>query len=306
MKNFPKDALCQQITWSDLDPLYIDQLIVHGLNEDLNGTGLKNLPAQVGDPSSQIFPLSERGRATLIAREACVVCGLPLIPLILNKFGQDCRFQAHVSDGMQTAKGIALGIIEGPAQSLLQAERLLLNFLQYMSGIATLTQTYTEHLLPSETRLLDTRKTIPAYRMLSKYAFACGGGYNHRLGLFDRVMLKDNHLAIFKSSSQVAFKPIVSKLRIQYPKLPIQVEVDQLEQIPSALDANVDAILLDNFSHEELRKAVSLIGDQACTEASGGIELNQLDSLKTLGLDFVSTGAPIHQSQWVDIGLDWL
>lgn len=306
MKKFSKEALCRQISWDELADSSIDQLILQGLNEDLKGIGLKETPTQTGDPSSEIFPHSKLGKANIVAREACVLSGLPLVQRILNQLDANMYFKSESSDGTTLEKGTLIGTVEGSARMLLQAERLILNFLQYMSGIATLTKAYSKRLEPSKTRLLDTRKTIPAHRLLSKYAFTCGGGYNHRLGLFDRIMLKDNHWAIFGASVQEDIRQTLTQLRQKYSRLPIQVEVDHLEQIPIALEAGVDCILLDNFSIEALHSAVVLIGDQAATEASGGIELKDLDILKSIGLDFISTGAPIHQSQWVDIGLDWL
>lgn len=306
MKQFSKDMLSQRITWNDLDERYVQSLISHALEEDLKGKGLKQMVYAPGDPSSEIFSSSMIERAQLLAREDCVVCGLPLIPLVLDAYGTDCSFQTDLADGTSIHKGTAIGTLEGSAHTLLKAERIILNFIQYLSGIATLTHQYSQRLHRSKTRLLDTRKTIPAFRMLSKYAFACGGGYNHRFGLFDRVMLKDNHLAIFSSSKAMHIKSVVGQIRSRHPDLPIEVEVDHLEQIPIALDAEVDCILLDNFSIKELTKAIELIEDKAYTEASGGIALNHLKDLNSLGLDFISTGAPIHQSQWIDIGLDWL
>ena len=142
--------------------------------------------------------------------------------------------------------------------------------------------------------------------MLQKYAFACGGGYNHRIGLFDRVMLKDNHLAVAGATGGDRLTETVSLARSACEGLAIEVEVDTLEQIPPVLEAGADIILLDNFSADDLKAAIELIGDRACSEASGGIQLDTLASLGALGLDFISTGAPIHQSQWKDIGLDWL
>ena len=153
--------------------------------------------------------------------------------------------------------------------------------------------------------MLDTRKTQPGYRALQKYAFACGGGYNHRMGLFDRVMLKDNHLAVAGATGGERLSDTVAIARAACEQLAIQVEVDRFDQITPVLEAGADIILLDNFSPEELREAVELIDHRACTEASGGVTHNTLHRLGDLGLDFISTGAPVHQSRWKDIGLDW-
>jgi nicotinate-nucleotide pyrophosphorylase (carboxylating) len=184
----------------------------------------------------------------------------------------------------------------------LQAERVLLNFLQHLSGIATETRSYVDALKGSTTALLDTRKTLPGYRVLQKYAFGCGGGYNHRIGLFDRVMFKDNHLVL----TGARLTETVELARKVHPELPVEVEVDALEQIEPALTGGADIILLDNFTPEAIQEAVRLIAGRACTEASGGITRNTLTHLGQLELDFISTGAPIHQSTWKDIGLDWL
>ena len=154
--------------------------------------------------------------------------------------------------------------------------------------------------------MLDTRKTLPGYRVLQKYAFACGGGYNHRIGLFDRVMLKDNHLAVAGATGGNRLTETVALAVNTCKDLAIEVEVDTLEQIPPVIEAGADIILLDNFSIGELRRAIDLIDGRACSEASGGIQIDTLPALGELGLDFISTGAPIHQSTWKDIGLDWL
>ena len=158
----------------------------------------------------------------------------------------------------------------------------------------------------SPTVLLDTRKTLPGYRVLQKYAFACGGGCNHRIGLFDRVMLKDNHLAVAGATGGNRLCETIAIAVNTCEDIPVEVEVDHLEQIIPALEAGADIIMLDNLSPPELKEAVSIIEGRAWTEASGGITLSSLSTLGDIGLDFISTGAPIHQSRWKDIGLDWL
>jgi nicotinate-nucleotide pyrophosphorylase (carboxylating) len=185
------------------------------------------------------------------------------------------------------------------------AERVLLNFLQFLSGVATETLKYVDALGVTSTRVLDTRKTTPGYRMLQKYAVACGGGWNHRLGLFDRVMLKDNHLAADGSQAGEPLTGLVKRAREQNPDMLIEVEVDNLEQVPAVLAAAPDKLMLDNFRTPDLQTAVDLIGDRACTEATGSITLTTLPEMGPLGLDFVSTGALVHKSVWKDIGLDW-
>jgi nicotinate-nucleotide pyrophosphorylase (carboxylating) len=233
-----------------------------------------------------------------------VICGLGLILPILESYGTGCSFEPAdgIADGAGLAPGESIGKLHGSTHSLLQAERVLLNFLQHLSGIATETRSYVDALNGSTTALLDTRKTLPGYRVLQKYAFGCGGGYNHRIGLFDRVMFKDNHLVL----TGARLTETVELARKVHPELPVEVEVDALEQIEPALTGGADIILLDNFTPEAIQEAVLLIAGRACTEASGGITRNTLAHLGQLELDFISTGAPIHQSTWKDIGLDWL
>ncbi|MEC9228478.1 MAG: carboxylating nicotinate-nucleotide diphosphorylase, partial [Verrucomicrobiota bacterium] len=230
---------------------------------------------------------------------------LGLVPIILESYGADCSFEPQVADGDLLKKDEVIGNLCGSATILLQAERVILNFLQHLSGIATETRSYTEALKDSGTLLIDTRKTLPGYRVLQKYAFACGGGYNHRIGLFDRVMLKDNHLAVTGATSDKRLSDTVTTAVNTCEDLAIEVEVDELEQILPILEAGADIILLDNFSMGDLREAVKLIDGRAYSEASGGIRISDLEELGKLGLDFISTGAPIHQSTWKDIGLDW-
>ncbi|MET0261923.1 MAG: carboxylating nicotinate-nucleotide diphosphorylase, partial [Rariglobus sp.] len=218
-------------------------------------------------------------------------------------YGGNASVQLRSRDGKSLAKGDVLATLTGDPRILLSAERVILNFVQRLSGIATQTHAYAAALGEGRTRLLDTRKTTPGWRMLEKYAVACGGGWNHRLGLFDRVMLKDNHLALLGSSDDLA--AAVARAKKAAPDLPVEVEVDRMTQIPPVLAAGADVILLDNFTPARIKKAVTLISGRAFTEASGGITLKTLPKFAGLGLDFVSTGALVHQSVWVDIGLDW-
>ncbi|MFQ3243169.1 MAG: nicotinate-nucleotide pyrophosphorylase (carboxylating) [Lentimonas sp.] len=295
-----------QLNWADLDSDYLRQLVGLAKIEDLAGAGLAARPERLGDVTTALMPEGATGTAQLTAREGMIVCGLGLVQLALDAYGEGCTFEPSIQDGGSLAAGDAIGKLSGPSGPLLQAERIILNFLQHLSGVATETRAYVEALGQSDTVLLDTRKTLPGYRVLQKYAFACGGGYNHRIGLFDRVMLKDNHLAVAGATGGDRLTQTVSLARGACEGLAIEVEVDTLEQIPPVLEAGADIILLDNFSEQDLKAAIELIGDRACTEASGGIQIDTLATLGTLGLDFISTGAPVHQSTWKDIGLDWL
>jgi nicotinate-nucleotide pyrophosphorylase (carboxylating) len=251
-----------------------------------------------------------RARAALVAREAMVAAGLPLIPHVLRAYGGpegEVTFSwlGRVHDGEAVPAGETLAVLEAPAAQLLTAERVLLNFLQRLSGVATATRRHVEALGETTTRLLDTRKTTPGFRALEKYAVGQGGGWNHRLGLYDRIMLKDNHLALLQEEGRLSLAAAVEAARRRFPGVPVQVEVDQLGQIPEVLDAGADCLLLDNFSDTDLAEAVELARGRCLTEASGGIGLERLGRLGAFGLDFVSTGACVHHSTWCDMALDW-
>ncbi len=311
------EHLIRRLSWDDLDKAYLRRLVEIARDEDLRGLGLATAPARHGDASTaSVGGVAGAAEAEVVARGDMVACGLPLIPLVLSVYGGRATVQPRVKDGTRVCGGDVLATLAGDPRILLSAERIVLNFVQRLSGIATQTRRYADALGRGRTRLLDTRKTTPGYRMLEKYAVACGGGWNHRLGLFDRVMLKDNHLALLgfhgdadgvreSNAPGLRLAEAVARARRAAPELPVEVEVDSLEQIPAVLDAGADVILLDNFRVPQLRRALRLIRGRVFTEASGGITLKSLPGLAGLGLDFVSTGALVHQSVWVDIGLDW-
>jgi nicotinate-nucleotide pyrophosphorylase (carboxylating) len=301
------NRLARQIGWDEIDPRAVGTLIELARREDLEGWGLAAPPQRSGDITSALLPHpAATGTARLVAREDMVVCGLPLVPWILDCYGAGVVFTPDLQDGDRCPRATPLGTVSGPAGVILQAERVLLNFLQRLSGIASSTRDFVDALGDSPTRLLDTRKTTPGYRVLEKYAVACGGGFNHRLGLYDRVMLKDNHLAAAAADSGAALAGLVRTARERWPEMIVELEVDRLDQIQPALEAGVENLLLDNFSDVELRRAVALIGDRAASEASGGITRDRLARIGAIGLDFISTGATVHQATWRDIGLDWI
>ncbi len=300
-----RPRLHRQLQWQELDTSYLRQLISLAQAEDLEGAGLLEVPRNPGDPTSLMLDPDLTGRSRLVARQPMTVCGLGLVPLVLQAYDISGVFSTQAHDGQQVLGGAILGTLEGRVAPMLQAERVLLNFLQHLSGIATQTRRYVEALGPSHTRLLDTRKTTPGFRILEKYAVACGGGWNHRMGLYDRIMLKDNHLASSGSDRENALTALIRQTRQRHPDLIVEVEVDHPEQIPPVLEAEPDVILLDNFSNQALSEAVRLIGKHAYTEASGGITRERLPSMAGLGLDFISCGSLVHQSTWQDIGLDW-
>ena len=299
--------LVQRISWEEINPEALRSLISLARGEDLNGHGLATPPRFGGDLTSRFLRDDpRRASAALTARQPLVACGLQLVPMILAAYGEETEFTPACEDGDTCPAGAVLGKISGPAHVLLEAERVILNFLQHLSGIATLTGLYVRALGQSGTRLLDTRKTTPGFRVLEKYAVACGGGFNHRMGLFDRIMLKDNHLAAAGVRAGSALADLVRRAQSASPDRVVQLEVDSLDQIPPALEAGIEVFLLDNFTPAQLREALALVGNRAATEASGGITLEGLPALASLGLDFISTGATVHQATWTDIGLDWL
>lgn len=293
-----------RVEWSDIDSNWVKEAIERARSEDILGAGFKSTPITTMDVSSALLDPEARGRASLIARTEMTVCGMVLIPLIAEIYGGDFEVRDAVEDGVRLKRGECLGVLAGSVPAMLSAERVILNFLQRLSGVATETYRYVEALGQASTRLLDTRKTTPGWRALEKYAVATGGGWNHRLGLYDRVMLKDNHLAVGGVGGE-ALADLVTKAKNTFPELGVEVEVDALEQIPPVLAAGADVIMLDNFSDEQLVEAIALIDGRAATEASGGITIDRLPRLAPLGLDFISTGATVHQAVWMDIGLDW-
>lgn len=274
-------------------------------NEDLAGTGLVRKPNSRGDVTTRTVIGRGKSRAVLTARTSMVVCGLPLAKLVANEYGGGFTFRPSVKDGDSAAPGTILARIEGDTRQLLQAERVLLNFLQKLSGVATNTAAHVRAMGKAKTLLLDTRKTTPGYRMLEKYAVACGGAWNHRLGLFDRVLMKDNHLAAAGATRGERLANAIHTARSRAPGFTIEVEIDNPAQLPPVLEAGADVVLLDNFKLPQLHRAVALARGRARTEASGGITLRRLPKIADIGLDFISSGALVHQSTWVDIALDW-
>jgi nicotinate-nucleotide pyrophosphorylase (carboxylating) len=195
--------------------------------------------------------------------------------------------------------------VAGPARALLTAERVALNFVQRLSGVATLTAKFVDAVRGTKARILDTRKTTPGLRALEKYAVRCGGGQNHRFGLFDLVLIKDNHLAVLGEAAPNPVAAAVAAARRQYPQLQVEVEADTLAQVEQAIAAGADIILLDNMTPDALRAAVQLVAGRARTEASGGVNLATVRAIAETGVDFISVGALTHSAPAVDIALDF-
>ena len=270
-----------------------------------------------GDVTSlAVIPEGVRFRGVMRARHPMVIAGLPVAREVFRKVVPDASFRAHVADGVQVRAGEILVEIDGPARGLLTAERTALNFLQTLSGIATLTRQYVERIQGTGCMLLDTRKTIPGMRKLSKYASRCGGARNHRIGLFDAILIKDNHIAVCGSISEAVRRAklmVASRVPADRPlmieaadrPLMIEMECDTLAQVAEAADAGVDWVLLDNMNLDDLRHAVALVHGRAKTEASGGVTLETIAGIAATGVDFVSVGRITQSAPAVDIGLDW-
>jgi nicotinate-nucleotide pyrophosphorylase (carboxylating) len=216
------------------------------------------------------------------------------------------EFTRVAADGQRVAAGDALLEIEGPARALLGAERVALNFIQRLSGVATLTSQYVEAVKGTRAHILDTRKTTPGWRRLEKYAVTCGGGRNHRIGLYDMVLIKDNHLVALQQARPNPIAAAVQRARAKYPALKVEVEADTLEQVDEALAAGADRILLDNMSLVQLQLAVARCQGRVETEASGGVTLASVRAIAETGVDFISVGALTHSAPAVDIGLDFV
>jgi nicotinate-nucleotide pyrophosphorylase (carboxylating) len=261
-----------------------------------------------GDLTSQtLIPAATNITAQLVAREPGVLCGQDLVaaafaltnPLITTTF--------HIEDGQPFAARAVLATIYGSARGILQAERVALNFAQRLSGIATLTDAYVREIEGTHTRIADTRKTTPGLRLFERYAVRCGGGHNHRFSLSDAVMVKDNHLAILAAAAATSLTDALVEACFTLPHTThLEVEVDRLDQIESVLAAGVHSILLDNFSLEDLRTAVTQIDGRVLIEASGGVTLDRIREIAATGVDIISVGALTHSVRSLDLGLDIL
>jgi nicotinate-nucleotide pyrophosphorylase (carboxylating) len=278
------------------DPKAIEAMVRLALMED----------APWGDITSQsLLPADARISAQLVAREKGILCGEDIFAAAMRMTGT-MVIQFAVHDGEQFARAEVLATVEGQAQTVLQAERVALNFIQRLSGIATLTALYVAETAGTKARIVDTRKTTPGLRLLERYAVRCGGGYNHRFSLSDAVMAKDNHLAVLSRHGK---GNLTDQLRSAFARLPhtthVEVEVDHPEQIEAILAAGVGTIMLDNFTAEELRAGVQQIAGRALVEASGRVRLEDVREISSSGVDIISVGALTHSARALDLGLDF-
>ena len=250
-------------------------------------------------------PAASRARAVLRAREPLVVAGLAFAETAFRELAPEMQFTPGRRDGEHLGPGETLMEFQGAARAMLTAERVALNFVQRLSGVATATAAYVAAVAGTNVRILDTRKTTPGWRRFEKYAVACGGGTNHRTGLYDLVLIKDNHLAALRDALPNAIAAAVQRARAHAPQLQVEVEADTLAQVALAADAGADIILLDNMTPAQLTEAVQIIAGRARTEASGGVNLQTVRAIAATGVDFISVGAITHSARAVDIGLDF-
>ena len=256
-----------------------------------------------GDITTEVsVPADLPGTATIIAKEPCVVAGLALVEAVFREFTGNT--QLLVRDGDLAETGQCVCAIAGPARAILTGERTALNFLQQLSGIATLTRQFVEAVAGTKAQILDTRKTTPTLRVLEKYAVAAGGGTNHRLGLFDALMIKDNHRIILARLGVTALAQAVAAARRRQPAITVIIEADTLADVGAALAAGANHILLDNMSLDELREAVRLVAGRAKLEASGGVRLATVRDIAETGVDYISVGALTHSARAVDFSLE--
>jgi nicotinate-nucleotide pyrophosphorylase (carboxylating) len=276
-----------------LSPLVIAEAVQRALDEDLG---------RAGDITSiATIPETTQAHAILIARQAGVIAGLPLAVATFRKLSPDISIQAHFRDGGTVAAGAHVLTISGPARAVLAGERTALNFVGRLSGIATLTADYVRHTAGTRLRICCTRKTTPGLRALEKYAVRCGGGFNHRFGLDDAILIKDNHIAVAGGIT-----PVLERARAHAGHLvKIEIEVDTMAQLREVLDTGLaDVVLLDNMDIADLTEAVKLADGRVVLEASGGVTQNSIAKIAATGVDYASSGALTHSAPNFDVALD--
>jgi nicotinate-nucleotide pyrophosphorylase (carboxylating) len=247
-------------------------------------------------------PSGTRGKARIFAKEPCVLAGLPVAEAVFREMDPGLRLTAAKNDGAQLQPGETVLEIEGEAGSILTAERCALNFLQHLSGIATQTRRFVDAAAGTKAQILDTRKTLPGLRALQKYAVRCGGGTNHRFGLYDRFLIKDNHLALMGPGATLA--AAAQAARRLAPEVLVEVEADRLDQVEQMAALGVDIILLDNMTLDEMRACVAQIDGRAKTEASGNMTIERIPEVARTGVDYISVGALTHTVSAIDFSLE--
>ncbi len=266
----------------------IAAMVEAALAEDVGG----------GDLTAALIPANANAEATIITREACCLCGTAWVDQVFERLDPGVNVEWRHRDGAQLAAGDTICTLRGPARALLTGERTALNFLQMLSGTATATAQYVAALAGSKTQLLDTRKTIPGHRLAQKYAVRCGGGTNHRIGLFDAFLIKENHIAAAGSISAA-----IDAARANAPGKLVEVEVETLAQLDEALAEQAEMIMLDNFDEATTRQAVARAAGRAKLEVSGNVDLARIASLGALGVDYISVGALTKHVRAVDLSM---
>ena len=267
----------------------VSQALIEDLGGELNAA--KDITANLIDADTQ-------ATATIITREPWVVCGVAWVNQAFALVDPNVSVTWHVNDGDKVDGDTVLVSLSGSARAILTAERTALNFLQTLSGTATTTAFYAHILSDSETKILDTRKTLPGLRMAQKYAVRCGGGQNHRIGLFDAFLIKENH--IFSCGG---IRPAIQRAKAMMPGAPVEVEVESIDELKLALEAGADIIMLDNFTNEQIQESVALTNKRSKLEVSGNITDERLASLSKLGVDYISSGALTKHVQAIDLSL---
>ena len=271
--------------------IIVDKIIERVLLEDI-GTG--------DITTKSIIPSNLKAKGIIKTSEEGIVAGLGIACLVFKKLDSDITFQEKIKDGTKVARGKVLAEITGPARTILNGERVALNFLQQMSGIATITSKFCQEVKDFPARIVDTRKTTPGLRILEKYAVRMGGGYNHRFGLYDAVLIKDNHIAVAGG-----IKSAVNSVRKQISHtVKIEVEVENLSQFQEALEMKVDIIMLDNMNLDTMKEAVKMVKGKVLIEASGGITLEKARKIAQTGVDLISIGALTHSVKSLDISME--
>jgi nicotinate-nucleotide pyrophosphorylase (carboxylating) len=276
------------------------RLVELALDEDLD--------ARSDVTSEAIIPSDLTGQAVFRARTAGVVAGLPAVDIVFAALDPNLRFQALVRDGDRVKPGEVIARVRGPVRCLLAGERIALNFLQHLSGVATRTRSYVDKIGNSSCQILDTRKTLPGWRLLEKYAVRCGGGHNHRMGLFDAVLIKDNHLATLDGRQDAITRAITAARERFGSSIRITIEVDSFDQLDEALRSHPDVILLDNMDAGRMREAVQRRAELApgvLLEASGGVSLSTVAEIAATGVNRISIGDLTHSAPALDIALDY-
>jgi nicotinate-nucleotide pyrophosphorylase (carboxylating) len=286
--------------WGSPEQAAAQALLDLAWQEDLNGAG---------DVTSKLLlPANLLGKATFVARQTGVISGLPILRLVFAATHPSIVIQEASQDGEVVAPGSRLARLEGPLQAILTGERIALNFLQRLSGVATQTLHYAQAIENTGCTLLDTRKTTPGWRVLEKYAVRCGGGQNHRMGLYDAILIKDNHLAALQQQGQTLVSALRKAQHDAPASLTLEMEVDKLSQLQDILPLQPHRVLLDNMNLNQLSQAVQLrnqLAPHVKLEASGGITLATIGAVARTGVDFISSGALTHSAPALDIALDY-